>query len=156
MMSTKEQSQATTRMFARVIGPFLTVVTATAAVRAPELWKDIPDFAADPLWNWVAGAFTLLAGLVVVALHPYWRGVAAISVSGLGWLTAIKGLFLLAFPATIMSVPVAAMGAVNWWRAVYVAFALLGLYLTFVGWSRPPRRSVPEAAQPTRDLPHAA
>lgn len=138
-MSTAQQSQATTRRFARVIGPFLAVIAATAAVHAPQLWTQIADFAANPLWGWVAGSFTLIAGLVVVALHPYWRGAAAISVSMLGWLTTIKGFFLVAFPATITSVPVGAVEAVNLWRAVYVAFALWGLYLTYAGWA--PKRS---------------
>ncbi|MGH3560917.1 MAG: hypothetical protein ACRDTN_03720 [Mycobacterium sp.] len=77
----------------------------------------------------------LLAGLVVVALHPYWRGVAAISVSTMGWLATLKGLLLVAFPTTLLSVPPATIDTVNWWRAVYIAFALLGLYLTYVGWA---------------------
>lgn len=153
-MSTSEQSQARTRTFARVIGPFLAVVTATAVVRAPDLFAHISEFAADSMWTWVAGAFTLLAGLVVVALHPYWHGVAAISVSALGWLTTLKGLLLVAFPTTLLSIPPATIDEVNWWRAVYVAFALLGLYLTYVGWAPASRRPLSPAASPTQD--HAA
>ena len=129
-------------MFTRVIGPFLAIITATAVVQAPELFADISDFAAAPLWTWTAGAFTLLAGLVVVAAHPYWHGVAAISVSALGWMTTLKGLLLVAFPATLLSVSPTMIDAVNWWRAVYVAFAALGLYLTYVGWAPAPRRPV--------------
>lgn len=156
-MSTSNQSQNTTRMFARVIGPFLAVLAITAAVQGPELWTRISEAATDSLWAWVAGAFTLLAGLVVVALHPYWRGVAAFSVTALGWLTAVKGLLLVAFPATIMSsFPADIMGAVNVWRAVYLAFALWGLYLTYVGWASTPNRSTPQETSATRDLPRAA
>lgn len=155
-MSISNQSQTATRMFARVIGPFMVIVTATAVVRAPELWARVSADATDPLWTWVAGTFTLLAGLVVIALHPYWRGAAAFSVSALGWLTALKGLFLVAFPATILSLPAAMMGAINAFRVVYVAFALLGLYLTYVGWAPAPRRSPPREASAPRHLPHAA
>lgn len=39
-------------------------------------------------------------GLIVIILHPYWRGAAAITVSLLGWFTAIKGLALMAMPET--------------------------------------------------------
>lgn len=155
-MSTSQRSQMTTRNFARVIGPFLAIITLTAAVQGPELWTRIWEAANDPLWAWVAGAFTLLVGLVVVAFHPYWRGVAAFSVTGLGWLTAVKGLLLAAFPTTIMSLPADYMGAVGLWRAVYVAFAVLGLYLTYVGWGPAPEHSRPEEASVRTDLPRAA
>lgn len=155
-MSTSIQSQHTTRMFARVIGPFLAVLCFTAAVQGPELWTRVTEAGDDQLWSWVAGAFTLLAGLVVIAVHPYWRGVAAFSVSALGWLTAVKGFLLVAFPATVLSVPADWMGAVNLWRVVYVAFALLGLYLTYVGWRPVARGSEPREESVSQDLPHAA
>ncbi|MBS9534352.1 hypothetical protein KIH27_12230 [Mycobacterium sp. M1] len=138
-MSTTEQSFETTRRFARVIGPFLAVIAATAAVHAPRLFAQIADFGADPLWGWVAGSFTLIAGLTVVALHPYWRGAAAASVSVLGWLTVVKGFFLVAFPATLTSIPVGAADAVGVFRAVYLVFAAWGLWLAWVGWG--PARS---------------
>lgn len=132
------QVSQTTRRFARVIGPFLTIIAAVAAVRAPRIFDEVAGFNSEPLWGWVAGSFTLLAGLVVVALHPYWRGLAAASVSVLGWLTAVKGFALVAFPATIGSIPLGAADTVGLWRAVYLAFAAWGLYLSWVGWR--PRR----------------
>ena len=36
-MNSSEQSQATTRMFARVLGPYLVIVTITAAVRTSHM-----------------------------------------------------------------------------------------------------------------------
>lgn len=140
-------------MFARVIGPFLVVMMATAAVRAPELWPHVSAGASDSLWTWSAGAFTLIAGLVVVALHPYWRGVAAFSITGLGWLTAVKGASLVAFPATLLSLPADTMGAVGVFRVLYAAFAVLGLYLTYVGWAR---GAAPAEGSAEREVRHAA
>lgn len=156
IMSTSTGSQATTRMFARVLGPFLAVMMATAAARAPELWPTVSAGATDTLWTWSAGAFTLIAGLAVIALHPYWRGGAAFSVSALGWLTAIKGAALVAFPSTVLSLPADTMGAVGVFRVVYVGFAVLGLYLTYVGWGPGARGSAPQESSAGRDLPHAA
>ncbi|MEB3032594.1 hypothetical protein, partial [[Mycobacterium] nativiensis] len=134
-MSTASRSQTTTRMFARVIGPFLVVMMATAAVRLPQLWPQVSSWATDSLETWSIGAFTLITGLVVVALHPYWRGVAAFSITALGWMTAVKGAFLVAFPATLLSMPADTSGAVWVFRVVYAAFTVLGLYLTWVGWA---------------------
>lgn len=137
-MNSTVQSSEITRKFAQVIGPFLAVISVTGTVHAPRLWEQVADFGADPLWGWVAGSFTLIAGLVVIALHPYWRGAAAASVSVLGWMTVIKGFFLVAFPATLTSIPVGAAEAVTLWRVVYLGFAAWGLWLAWVGWR--PRR----------------
>lgn len=134
-MNTAPHAAETTRRFARVIGPFLTVIAGTAAGRAGQLVDEIGNFGAEPLWGWVAGSFTLVAGLVVVALHPYWRGVAAASVSLLGWLTVLKGIALVAFPTWLASIPVGAADAADRWRVVYLVFAAWGLYLTWAGWA---------------------
>jgi len=156
VMSTSLRSQHATRMFARVIGPFLAVMMVTAAVRAPQLWPQVSSWATDSLSTWSIGAFTLITGLVVVALHPYWRGVAAFSITGLGWLTAVKGAALVAFPATLLSMPADTMGAVWVFRLIYAAFAVLGLYLTWVGWAPGARGDAPREASAEAELPHAA
>ncbi|ETZ99999.1 hypothetical protein I547_5217 [Mycobacterium kansasii 824] len=60
-------------MFARVMGPFLVIVTVTAIARTSEMRMLLTEFRANFVWPWVGGAFTLLTGLVVVALHRHWR-----------------------------------------------------------------------------------
>ena len=69
----------------------------------------LSDFAANPLLFWVTGAFVLLVGLVVVALHQHWHGAPAIIVSAIGWLVTLKGLFLVVFPETYVSAANAAI-----------------------------------------------
>ena len=156
-MSSSQQSETRTRAFARVIGPFLVILTTTAVARASEMRTLLSGFGANSVWPWVTGAFILLTGLVVVALHPYWRGAAAIVVSVLGWMTVLKGLFLMAFPQTYISAAASAVDALNWWRASFVVMALIGLYLTYVGWVPTPSRQKPHAPASTdRELPRAA
>ena len=154
-MSNTQQSQIRTRMFARVIGPYLVIVTATAVARASQMQKLASEFSANTVWPWVTGAFVLLTGLVVIGLHPYWRGAPAIIVSILGWLTALKGLTLLAFPQSYVPVVNSAVDA-PWWRIGFVLLALVGLYLSYVGWA--PARTQPssQSTSSTRDLPRAA
>ncbi len=155
-MSASELSQARTRMFARALGPFLVIVDVTALARASQMRALLSEFTATSLWPWVGGAFILLAGLFIIAGHPYWRGAAAIIVSLLGWLIALRGLFLLAFPDTFVSLANRMIGAEAWWRAVCVAFVLVGLYLTYVGWMPARDRMASQAPSPTQDLPRAA
>ena len=94
----------------------------------------LAQFEANFVWSWVTGAFVLLSGLIVVALHRNWRGAAAIVVSVLGWLTTIKGLLLLVIPQQYLSFGDSVINAKSWWLATLALMALVGLYLTYVGW----------------------
>jgi hypothetical protein len=141
-MSAPQQSQTSTRMFSRVLGPFLVIVDITAVVRAPDTRAVLSEFEASSLWSWVAGAFVLIFGLVIVSV--------------LGWLITLRGLLLLAFPKVFVSVANSMIGAQAWWVALCIAFALVGLYLTYVGWAPASSRPTPQAARTAQDLPSAA
>ncbi len=144
-------------MFARVLGPYLVIITATAMARASQMRTLASEFGANSVWPYVTGAFILLSGLIVVALHQYWRSAAAIIVSVLGWMTTAKGFFLMALPHSYVSVVSSAVDAGNWWLAGFAAIALVGLYLIYVGWIAASNRPVPEApASSTQNLPRAA
>jgi hypothetical protein len=150
------QTEARTRMFARVLGPYLVIVTVTAVARGSHMQTLLSEFSSNSVLPWVTGAFVLLSGLVVVALHQHWRGPAAVIVSVLGWLTALKGLFLLTFPQTYISLADFAVDGLVWWRAGLVVTALIGLYLTYIGWAPASSRSTAQRASSTPDLPRAA
>jgi hypothetical protein len=155
-MSSSQEPQHSTRMFARVLGPFLVISCVTAVVRAPDMRALVTDFGANPVWPWVTGAFMLVGGLIIVALHQCWRGAAAVVVSVMGWLLALRGLFLLAFPTAFMSMANSVLEAGALWRTVCVCFALIGLYLAYVGWKLTPSGPMSQAAISTPDLPRAA
>ena len=155
-MNVSQQLQPRTRMFSRVLGPFLVIADVTAIARASDMGKLLSQFEANSLWTWVTGAFILIFGLIIVAGHQYWRGAAAIIVSLLGWLVALRGLILLAFPKTFISLANSMIGAQAWWMAACVAAGLVGLYLTYVGWRPAISRPASEAASTTPDLPRAA
>jgi hypothetical protein len=155
-MSTTQQSEARTRLFARVLGPYLVLVTLTAVARGSQMRTLASEFGANLVWSWVTGAFILLSGLIVVALHQCWTNTAAIMVSVLGWMTVLKGLFLLAMPQTYITAVTSALDPGIWWRAGFIVVALVGLYLTYVGWAPAPSRPAPRAATASADLPRAA
>ena len=156
-MISSPQIQARTGLFARVLGPYLLVAALTMVARASYMRTMLAQFDADSVWSWVSGAFILPMGLVVIVLHPYWRGAAATIVSLLGWMTIAKGIALMTFPHAYLSMGNNAVGVAPWWQVGSVITALVGLYLTVIGWipgaSRPIARS---AARPPRDLPRAA
>ncbi|BBX61435.1 hypothetical protein MSAS_06090 [Mycobacterium saskatchewanense] len=144
-------------MFARVIGPYLVIVTATALAHAPQMRTLLSGLAANPMWPWLTGAFVLPMGLVVVALHRSWRGAAAIMVSVLGWLTTLKGLLLMAVPRAYVSAADSWVGSGGgWWRAGMVVVGIVGLYLSYVGWASAPAGPESGASGSIRHLRRAA
>ena len=156
-MSTPEQSQIRTRMFARVLGPFLTIVPTTVAVRGSYMQALFNEFKANPMWPWLYGAILLMSGLFIIAFHQYWRSPAAIIVSLVGWFFAIRGLLLLTVPQVYDSAGNAiyssGASAVIW--VLFICLASAGLYLTYIGWK--PERGTPDAvASPAEDRPYAA
>ena len=75
-MSTRPKSADRTRAFARVIGPFLVIVPAIVAVRAPEMGPFASSFFDNPALVWIIGGLLPFAGLVVIVNHQDWSSVA--------------------------------------------------------------------------------
>ncbi len=136
-MTALPEAQAKTRNFARVLGPFMTIIPATVAIRADELGQmSITGFFGNPVLVWVLGAMLLFAGLFIIAFHQYWSTVAAVIISLLGWFFAIRGLVLLMAPDLYERAMPTATGAMLLVRAGFAGLALAGLWLTYVGWIR--------------------
>jgi hypothetical protein len=157
-MESSTKLQDRTRMFARVMGPYLAIIAAVVALRPDDMRAMLSKFEADPVLSFVTGVFTLLLGLVIIALHPYWRGGAAIIVSVVGWLFAVQGLVLVAGSHAYFAVASSAVDTMGWARAGAAAEVMivlfLGLYLALVGWV--PARTGPQPVRSTPDVPRAA
>lgn len=136
-MIANQEVQLRTRGFARVFGPFYVVVGTVVAVRASDMRAMLSEFTNSNTWPWITGAFLLMGGIAVIAFHPYWRGAAAAIVSIVGWGMAAKGFFLLAFPRQYASLANHLIGAMPVWQFVYLLGALMGVYLSYVGWVGP-------------------
>jgi hypothetical protein len=139
-MSTSAQSRLRTRMFARVLGPFFTIVPTTVAVRGSYMRTLFTEFQANPMWPWLFGAILLIAGLVIIAFHQYWRSPAAVIVSVLGWFLAIRGMLLLMVPQAYNAAgnAIYRSGATALIWVLFICLALAGLYLTYIGWKPEP------------------
>src|SRR5690349_24590525 len=85
------ESRPQTRMFARVLGPYIATVAIIVSVRGPDTAVLLAQFTASAVWPWVTGAFILLGGIAIVAFHQYWRSPAGVVVSVLRWLLVVRG-----------------------------------------------------------------
>jgi vacuolar-type H+-ATPase subunit I/STV1 len=156
-MSSSEQSQIRTRMFARAFGPYFVIVPTTVAIRSTYMQTLFTEFKANPMWPWLFGAILLMFGLVIIAFHQYWRSPAAIIVSLVGWFLAIRGVLLLTLPQAYSAAgnAIYSSGAIAAVRVLAICLGLAGLYLTYIGWKPAPRTPKAKAAA-TQDRPHAA
>ena len=123
-----------TRTLARIVGPYLVILGAALFIRKDRLATLLPAFMRDTPLVFAAGAFTLMAGLSIVAAHHHWRGVAASVISLIGFVAALKGALLMIAPelgseltALVVQAPVSLM-------IVADGVMLVGLWLVFVGW----------------------
>ena len=136
--STAQDAQRT-RAFARVLGPFVAVAAVIVAIRLPDLTGLAVDLFANAVLPWMLGAMMLIAGLIVIAFHQYWRSVTAVLISLFGWFVALRGVTLMAFPATIETGAgdtLASQGLLLVARIFFGLMTVMGLWLTYVGWRR--------------------
>ncbi len=137
---TSPEAAQRTRAFARVIGPFVAVVTLIIAIRLPDLTDIVDGLFANAVLPWMLGASMLIGGLIVIAFHQYWRGVAAVLISLFGWFVALRGLALVAFPSAIEAGAgdtLSSPGLLLVARVFFLAMTVMGGWLTYVGWIAP-------------------
>lgn len=139
-MPASAESVARTRAFARVIGPFITLVVGALKVRAGEIARFVPVFFENAVIVWIMAAFLVFGGVLIIAFHQYWRSPAAILISAFGWFLLIRGLVLLYAPQLMAR---AASGAVSGDTVLYIRLGfsvmlLVGLWLIYVGWIAKP------------------
>jgi hypothetical protein len=123
-----------TRTVARVVGPYLALMAVTLLVRQSTAPAMLSAFMLDAPLVLVAGAFTLVAGLTIVAAHHHWTGASAIVVSVIGLAATLKGASLMVAPG-LGAEMTAAVARTPWVLLVAaVVMLLIGLWLSFVGW----------------------
>ncbi len=125
-----------TRLIARILGPFLVVAGAAAVLRRDDLLGLIESFQADPALTFVTGMLLLLAGLALMAVHQTWRTPAEIALSLTIWLLTLRGAFLLFAPAVLFDLADNVMAQTPLVVASGLAAVGVGVWLTLVGYRR--------------------
>ncbi|ADH87506.1 conserved hypothetical protein [Ancylobacter novellus DSM 506] len=132
--TSSDTAAARTRAFSRVIGPWLVIIPGLVMLREPEMGTIAAAFFANPALVWLAGGLMLFGGLLIIAFHPYWSGLAAVIISALGWLLVLRAVAVLAAPTLFEQAAMASAGAAMTVRLIFGLLVVAGLYLTYVGW----------------------
>lgn len=123
-----------TRTAARIVGPYLVVMGGMLAVRAPAMALMLPAFMQDGPLVLVAGAFTLLASLTLLAFHHHFTSLAAAVISVVGIAGALKGAWLLIAPELGAPLTASIVRAAPVLIIVALLMMLVGAWLSIVGW----------------------
>jgi hypothetical protein len=123
-----------TRTLARIVGPYLVATAIMLFARQNTLPALLPAFMQDAPLVLATGAFTLMAGLTVFAIHHHWSRASAVTISLIGVAVALKGAWLMIAPdlgagmtATVVRTPPVLL-------VVAVVEIVVGLWLSYVGW----------------------
>jgi uncharacterized membrane protein len=125
-----------TRYLSRLLGVFLLVVAVSEWTQPGLLTVIAPAMVDQPALLWVSGMLTFAAGLAIVLRHHGWSDPAAVVVSLLGWLMAIKGAALLLIPAAGWKALLDAMHYPSHSTIYTILPTAAGVYLTYAGFGR--------------------
>lgn len=129
-----EAQAAATRIIARIAGPYLIFIAIVMFSLYETLPLILPAFAHDKPLLLVTGAFTTIVGLTMLAFHHHVNSLAAIVVTVLAVLITIRGVSLGLTPELVISMSTQVARNPIVMLVVTALCALLGIYLTFVGW----------------------
>ncbi|HWA00297.1 MAG TPA: hypothetical protein VG841_08280 [Caulobacterales bacterium] len=124
-----------TLIAARVLGPLLLAFGIAMIAQRQRMLAVIEGFIDDDNLLVLGGALSLLIGLVIVALHDGWRGFTQIVVSVLGWFSVIRGAAVLFAPNLVRTAAANVLVNPQIVPIVGCLLALLGLWLSFVGFT---------------------
>jgi hypothetical protein len=129
-----------TIFLSRLIGLYALVISTSMLVHKTAMITTAAELAQAPPLLFIAGWFTLLAGLAMVLTHNIWAGgTLPVVVTLIGWALLIRGIVMVFIsPGGAASIYEALHFAELYY--VYVAIPLLlGIYLTYAGFKSPPR-----------------
>ena len=123
-----------TRTLARIVGPYLVVLAVALFARRDSLAMLLPSFMQDGPLVLATGAFTLMAGLAMIAAHHHWTSLSASVISLIGVAAALKGAALMIAPALGAEMTGMATQAPAVLMVAAALELLIGLWLSYVGW----------------------
>ena len=87
---------------AKILGPYCVVVVLGVLFNLKTYKKILEDFYANTALVYLGGALAFVIGLVVVLVHNVWVADWTVIITIFGWMSIVKGIFLLIFPKAII------------------------------------------------------
>ena len=119
---------------AKVLGPYLVIISISVWLRRKDLGELAVSFAQDKVHLYLSGVIFLLLGLALVVSHNVWDTAWQSVISVLGWMTLVKAGVRLFFTDKVGTLAQKATGSKWYWLAIAVSL-VVGIWLAYVGFS---------------------
>lgn len=122
--------------FAQVIGCYLFLVALAMLVHQHRGRKTMHEMAGHPGAVFCSGAFSLIAGLIIVISHNIWVAMWPVLITLVGWFLVAQGLWRLFWPEHCAKC-VRDMSSKQGYMIMFWIWLIIGIYLIWMGFSAP-------------------
>ena len=128
----------TSVFLAKWLGPYCLIVAMGFLLNQQFYLKMIQDFVRNSALMYLGGVFALLLGLLLVLVNNVWTRDGGILVTALGWLTLLKGVWIIVFPGSVVKVTEYHFKNPSMFVIRLIILLLLGVIITYYGYSHNP------------------
>lgn len=118
---------------AKLLGLYLLIASVAILINHKPFNKLLNEYVKNLPAVFFQSVFALLFGLALVISHNVWTGDWRVIVTVIGWLALLKGVAHLFMPQAAIKKGVDFYHATS--PVIFIVTALLGLYLTYVGFT---------------------
>jgi hypothetical protein len=123
---------------ARIIGPLMIAGGALMITQRARMVSALDDVLETDAVLMLAAMAALTAGVLILVLHPYWRGITQIVISLIGVWSVARGGVLLFAPGLTREAAVFLINAPQYLPVIGCGMALLGIWLVVFSFIAPP------------------
>jgi hypothetical protein len=127
-----------TRIVARILGPSAIVIGVAVIARRLDMVDIVDAFAQSPATSFFTGIVSVVAGFGLLAFHSRISTPGAFVITLLSWLIVVRGGVLLFAPKLIDNAAVFFNETPNAWTIAGAGAALLGAWISTIGFSAKP------------------
>lgn len=128
----------TTRIVARILGPSAVVVGVAVIARRLDMVDIVDAFAQSPATAFFTGVVSVFAGFALLAFHNRVSTPGAFVITLLSALIVVRGAVLLFAPRVVDETAALLNETPNAWIAAGAGLALLGAWISTLGYSAKP------------------
>lgn len=121
-------------LIARFLGPFIMLIGISLLFNIKAFRQIAEGFFKDPALVYVAGMMTFVMGLAIVLFHNIWTADWRVIITLFGWITLIKGVWLVALPGTTSGMTQLFMKNIKFVVIPWSIMLVIGIFLSIKGY----------------------
>lgn len=121
-------------LLARLWGPFIVLVGAALLLNKNIFLQIEKDFFKNSALIYLAGLITFVSGLAAVIFHNIWAADWRVIITVLGWMTLIKGAWLVAMPGTVVKLAETFIKNIKLVLIPWAVMIVIGIFLIVKGY----------------------